>query len=410
MRPAEIIAVADWMRGPPSAAVFAALAEAGYTGRFVGGAVRNHLLGLAISDLDIATDAPPLRTLELCRDAGLKALPTGIDHGTVTVVVDHVPIEVTTLRRDVETDGRRAVVAFTDDWAEDAARRDFTLNALYLDPDGALYDPTGGGIADARARRVRFVGDPEVRIREDVLRILRFFRFHAAYGRGALDPPGLAACAAFAPRIETLSGERVWKELAKLLAAPGAADVLAVMAAENIADHLWDGPADTRRVAALIALEERSDIPADPVRRLAALVGQPGLAETVARRLRLSNAESKRLRTALETPGESFDGDTARRAALYRHGAEAVVDARLLRAAATGEDVAADLRLAGSWTRPVFPLGGVDVVALGIPPGPRVGELLRRVEEWWIMGDFAADAAACRAALHRMASEGGDQQ
>ncbi|MDF1790828.1 MAG: CCA tRNA nucleotidyltransferase [Thalassobaculaceae bacterium] len=407
MRPAETIAVTDWMRHPAAKAVLAALAGGGYRGRFVGGAVRNQVLGLPVTDFDIATDAAPERTLALCRAAGLKCIPTGIEHGTVTVVAQSVPVEVTTLRRDVETDGRRAVVAFTDDWAEDAARRDFTLNALYLDADGTLYDPTGSGIADARARRVRFVGDPATRIREDVLRILRLFRFHAAYGRGRLDPPGLAACAGQAPSMARLSGERIWKELSRLLVAPGAGEVLVAMAEAGIARHLWDGPVDAGRAVALIALERGHGLAPDPLRRLAALVAEPDGAEAVAERLRLSNAEAKRLSKALATPGEAAGDNALRRAAVYRFGGTAVADARLLRAARTAEDVAADLAVALAWTPPDFPIGGGDVTALGIAPGPRVGELLRRVEEWWIMGDFAAGAAACRAELQRIASEGG---
>lgn len=410
MTPAETIPVAEWMRHPAAEAVLSALAGGGYRGRFVGGAVRNQVLGLPVTDFDIATDAPPERTLEICREAGLKAVPTGIEHGTVTVVVEREPVEVTTLRRDVETDGRRAVVAFTDDWAEDAARRDFTLNALYLDADGTLYDPTGLGIVDARARRIRFVGAPETRIREDVLRILRFFRFHAAYGLGDLDKAGLAACADLAPSMARLSGERIWKELSRLLVAPGAGAVLVAMAEAGVARNLWDGPIDAGRAVALIELERRHGLAADPARRLAALVAEPDAADAVAERLRLSNAEAKRLATALATPGEAGPDDAARRAAIYRHGAEAFVDARLLRAAETGGDPGPDLAVSRRWTPPHFPLGGGDVTALGILPGPRVGELLRQVEEWWIMGDFAADAEACRADLRRRASEGGDRQ
>ena len=407
MKPAETIAVAEWMRHPAATAVLSVLAAGGHRGRFVGGAVRNHVLGLPVTDFDIATDAMPQRTLELCAEAGLKAIPTGIEHGTVTVVIDREPVEVTTLRRDVETDGRRAVVAFTDDWSEDAARRDFTLNALYLDADGTLYDPTGSGIADARARRIRFVGEPEIRIREDVLRILRFFRFHAAYGRDRLDGDGLAACAALAPSMARLSGERIWKELSRLLIASRAGDVLVTMAETGVARHLWDGPVDAGRAVALIGLERTHGLTPDPLRRLAALVAEPDAAETVAERLKLSNVETKRLTAALSTPGDAPSDALERRSAIYRLGAEAFVDARLLRAAETGEDVAEDLDTARTWTRPVFPLGGGDVTGLGIPPGPRVGELLRRVEAWWIAGDFAADAEACRSELRRLASQGG---
>ncbi len=411
MQPVGTLTVANWMRDPAPTAVFAALSAGGHRGRFVGGAVRNSVLGLSVTDFDIAADADPQRVMELGAAAGLKPVPTGIEHGTVTLVVDAadggVPVEVTTLRRDVETDGRRAVVAFTDDWAEDAARRDFTMNALYLDPDGTLYDPTGTGLADARAGRVRFVGDPATRIREDYLRILRFFRFLAAYGQGETDGPGLASAAESADRIITLSGERIWTELAKLLVAARAPETLLLMAEAGVARHLWDGPVDAGHAAALITLERSLDLPADPLRRLAALVAEPDGAEAVADRLRLSRAETRRLDAALTTPGSGFDGAPARRAALYRHGAGALTDARLLAAAQTGEDVAEDVAAAAAWTAPVFPLGGSDVTALGVPAGPRVGELLRTVENWWIMGDFAADAEACRAELRARLIEGG---
>ena len=407
MKPAETIAVAEWMRHPAATKVLSVLERGGHCGRFVGGAVRNHVLGLPVTDFDIATDALPERTLALCKAAGLKAIPTGIEHGTITVVVDREPVEVTTLRRDVETDGRRAVVAFTDDWAEDAARRDFTLNALYLDADGALYDPTGSGIADARAGCIRFVGDPETRIREDVLRILRFFRFHAAYGKGALDTAGFAACSALAQSMGRLSGERVWKELSRLLVARRAGEVLVAMAEAGVARHLWDGPVDAGRAVALIRLEEAHGLVPDPLRRLAALVAEPDAANAVAERLKLSNAEAKRLTLALSTPAEAPVDPHARRVALYRAGSEPFTDARLLRAAETGEDVSDDLTAAHAWDRPVFPLGGGDVTALGIAPGPRVGEVLRQVEAWWIAGDFVADAEACRNELRRLASQGG---
>ena len=414
MRPVETLPVASWMQDPAPTAVFAALSAGRHVGRFVGGAVRNYVLGLPVTDFDIACDAEPMRVIELGRSAGLKSVPTGIEHGTVTLVVPGpeggTPVEVTTLRRDVETDGRRAVVAFTDDWAEDAARRDFTMNALYLDADGALYDPTARGLSDARVGRVRFVGDPETRILEDVLRALRFFRFLAAYGRGEPDAEGLSACAAQAPRLASLSGERVWGELRKLLAAPRAADTLVLMAEAGIARHLWDGPVDAGRAAALVELEGRHKIPPDPVRRLAALVAEPDGAAAVADRLRLSRSETRRLEAALATPGETPGGQSARRSALYRYGIPAWVDARLLRAAETGEDVGKDLQLAVEWAPPVFPLGGADVTALGVAPGPQVGDLLRAVETWWIAQDFAGDADTCRAELRRRVFEGGGDQ
>ena len=394
MHPVETVSPRAWMTAPAPTAVFAALGAGGAVGRFVGGCVRNLVIGGPVTDFDVATDAAPLRVIELAAAAGLKSVPTGVPSATT--------VEVTTLRRDVETDGRRAVVAFTDDWAEDAARRDFTLNALYLDADGSLYDPTGSGLADARAGRIRFVGDPETRIREDVLRVLRFFRFFAAYGRAEPDAAGLAACAALAERMSSLSGERVWNELAKLLVAERAPETLRIMAEEGVARYLWEGPIDVGRAAALIERERALGVPVEPVRRLAALIGGLDAAEAVAERLRLSRMEERRVERGLAAPGDPLPDDAARRAAVYRHGAEAWIDARFIRAAETGEDdsaLIADLALARAWTPPVFPLGGADVAALGVPAGPQTGRLLRAVEDWWVDGDFTADAAACRAKL-----------
>ena len=417
MRPAERIAGQPWMTAPAPTAVFAALAAGGAPARFVGGCVRDTVLGLAIGDFDMCTPALPERVMELVRAAGLKAVPTGIEHGTVTVVADHQPVEVTTLRRDVETDGRRAVVAFTDDWVEDAARRDLTLNALYLDPDGTVYDPIGEGLADARAGRVRFVGDADTRIREDVLRILRFFRFWARFGRADPDTAGLAACARLAERIPALSGERVWSELARLLSARRAGEALHHMAASGVVSRLWPGAGRIDRAVSLIALETDLGLDPDPLRRLAALIAEPGAVEAVAIRLRLSRAEATRLRRCFAADGSPAPagpaGDRLRRVRVYRSGAEARLDARLLHAAAGGEDAAAvapDLDLARAWAPPAFPIGGKDVAALGVPPGPDTGRLLRLVEEDWIAGDFNGDAEACRAKLAQIVEQGRQTQ
>lgn len=401
------------MAAPPPAAVFAALAAGGVTARFVGGCVRDALLGEPIGDLDVCTPARPEAVMDLVRAAGLKAVPTGIEHGTVTVVVAHTPVEVTTLRRDVETDGRRAVVAFTDDWAEDAARRDLTLNALYLDPDGTLYDPTGRGLADARAGRIRFVGDPETRIREDVLRILRFFRFWARFGRQPLDPAGLAACARLADRLPTLSGERVWSELAKLLVAKRAGEALQAMAASGVAGWLWPGADGVEQAVGVIELERGLGLPPCAVRRLAGLVGASQSIEPALARLRLSRAEADRVRRALAIDGGPAADDRARRARIYRAGTKAYLDARILRAAEhaeTADQLAPDRDAAAGWTPPTFPIGGADVAALGVPPGPTTGRLLRAVEDAWVADDFAGDATACRAKLAALVEQGRQQQ
>lgn len=413
MQPVDRIPLQPWMNGPAAAPVFAALAAGGVAARFVGGCVRDAVLGLAIGDLDVCTPASPERVMELVRAAGLKAIPTGIEHGTVTVIAQHTPVEVTTLRRDVETDGRRAVVAFTDDWVEDATRRDLTLNALYLDPDGTIYDPIGEGLADARAGRIRFVGDPETRIREDVLRILRFFRFWARFGREPLDPGGLAACTVLADRIPTLSGERVWSELAKLLVARRAVEALAAMERAGVAARLWPGGAHVERATAAIAVEDGLGLDPDPVRRLAALVAAPAAVEPAAERLRLSRAETARVRRALTVDGTPASADRERRARIYRAGGEAYLDARILQAAASGEvpaAVATDRDMATGWTPPAFPIGGRDVAALGVPQGPATGRFLRAVEDAWIADDFAGDAAACRARLAALVDQGRQQQ
>jgi len=413
MQPVDRIPLQPWMNGPAAAPVFAALTAGGVTARIVGGCVRDAVLGLAIGDLDVCTPASPGRVMELVRAAGLKAIPTGIEHGTVTVIAQHTPVEVTTLRRDVETDGRRAVVAFTDDWVEDATRRDLTLNALYLDPDGTIYDPIGEGLADARAGRIRFVGDPETRIREDVLRILRFFRFWARFGREPLDPDGLAACTVLADRIPTLSGERVWSELAKLLVARRAVEALAAMERAGVASRLWPGGAHVERATAAIAVEDGLGLDPDAVRRLAALVAAPEAVEPAAERLRLSRAETARVRRALTVDGTPSSADRERRARIYRAGGEAYLDARILQAAASGDPpaaVATDRDMAASWTPPAFPIGGRDVAALGVPQGPDTGRFLRAVEDAWIADDFAGDAAACRARLAALVDQGRQQQ
>ncbi len=388
-----------------TAEVLAALSARGETVRFVGGCVRDTLLDRAIADIDIATPDRPETVMALAAAAQLRALPTGLDHGTVTVVSQGRPYEVTTLRRDVETFGRHARVAFTDDWAADAARRDFTFNAMFLDPDGTLYDAHGGQ-ADLKAGRVRFVGDAARRIEEDVLRLLRFFRFLACYGRGEVDADALDACAAAAGRLETLSGERLQAELLKLLAAVDPLPTLALMAERGVLAHLlphlrrdWPG-----RLAALIEIERSHG--SNAVRRLAAMVGAEPAA--LAERLRLSRADSDHLRelvTAKALPEADMDAVTIRRM-LYELGKRRFVELALLAAADAGGEApfAAMLAQAESWTIPSLPVSGRDALALGIEPGPGVGDLLRAVETWWIDGDFSANREAALAKLEALAT------
>lgn len=393
---------AAWLTAAPTRAVIAAL-EAARPGaaRFVGGCVRNTLIGAPVDDIDIATPLTPDEVVQAVTAAGLAAHPTGIEHGTVTVVAQRTPFEVTTLRRDVSTDGRRATVAFTQDWAEDSARRDFRMNALYADPDGVMHDPTGGGIDDARAGRVIFIGDAQTRIREDYLRILRFFRFAAWYGKGPLDTTGLAACAALKDGISSLSVERVWKETRKLLAAPDPRDALAAMQSAGILAEIApeidaEGPA---RLARLVEIETSRFLPHDPLQRLATLL--PADAEVVrafARRLKLANDERDRLVAAAgQTPRiVSYMSMREVRRALYALGRGVFVD-RVKRGWAAADEGKADaqwralIALADGWTPPRFPLDGASVVAAGVPPGQLVGAVLREVEAWWIESDFTED-------------------
>lgn len=396
MTPIRQVAPPPWLDRPPVRAVYDAIGD----GRFVGGAVRDLLLGRAIGDLDLATPSTPETVMARLEAAGIRFVPTGLAHGTVTALADHEPIEITTLRRDVETDGRHAVVAFTNDWAEDAARRDFTMNALYLDAAGAVWDPVGG-LEDCLAGRVRFVGDARQRLEEDVLRLLRFYRFLAHYGRGPVDPAARAACRALAPRLPTLAGERVRAELKKLLGAADPVPVVRLMIEDRVLGYLLPAPATPERLAALVRLEPAGD----PVRRLAALL-PPGDAGPVAETLRLSVKERERLldltgRLAAPPPGAD---DRTQRLELYRLGPERYRDLALLAAAAGGDAgrLAALLAVADAWTDTALPVTGADAVALGVAPGKRVGTLLRAVESWWIETDFRAGRQECLAQLRRL--------
>lgn len=411
MEPAAKIAPQPWMTAPETEAVLAALGAEGADPRFVGGCVRDAVLGRPVTDVDVATPDPPERVAALLERAGLRAVPTGLAHGTVTAVADGRPFEVTSLRIDVETYGRHAKVAFTDDWQADAERRDLTINALSATPEGRIFDYVGG-LADLRAGRVRFVGDPRARIREDYLRLLRFFRFHAHYGRGAPDPDGLAAAAALAPEATKLSGERVCTELLRLLAAPDPVPVLAVMAAAGVLPVFLPEAGDAAALAALRTVEP-ADAPPDTLMRLAALLSpDPAAGRAVAARLRLSRAERERL-GALLAPADAALGsnEKALRRALYRHGTALVMDQwRLAWARLAPEDRAAKrgalddaLAEAARWRPKPFPLKGRDARALGVPAGPRVGELLAAVEAWWIAADFAPDRAQCLAKLAELA-------
>jgi len=397
----ERLAPRPWMTTPETAAVFDALEAAGGAdcARFVGGCVRNSLIGRPIDDIDIATTLTPAAVTAALKAAKIRAIPTGVEHGTVTAVAGSKPFEITTLRRDVETDGRRAVVAFTKDWREDAGRRDFTLNALYARRDGAIFDPTGRGVEDARAGRIVFVGEPEQRLREDYLRILRFFRFLAWYGKGEPDAAALAACTALKDRVATLAAERISKELLKLLAADDPRPAVALMARSGVLGVVLPGASDLGRFDRLVEIETEQLFETDPVLRLAALSPpDPAAARELAMRLRLSNADRDRIVAAADPEPvlKSWMSPKEIRRALYRLGAQAFRDrAKLAWAAADGTAATSQWRgmiaLGEGWTPPAFPLSGEDVMAAGAPEGPMVGQVLREVEDWWIDQDFIDD-------------------
>ncbi len=388
--PALRIAPPDWVTQPPLAAVLAALPEA----RVAGGAVRDTLAGRPVADIDLATPRPPDQVMAALDAAGIRTVPTGLAHGTVTAVAGGRGFEITTLRRDVETDGRHAVVAFTDDWREDAARRDFTLNALSMTPDGAVYDYFGG-IADLRAGVVRFVGDPAQRIAEDYLRILRFFRFFARYASGPPDPAAVAAIRDGVPGLAGLSAERVWSELRRILATPDPCGAVALMADLGVLAAVLPEGTDPAGLARLVA----RGAPADPLLRLAALLTGDTLA--VAERLRLSNADRDRLLAVRAAPlAQPSDDDAALRRLLADTPNDVLIDRTWLDGGAEPAWDRLRDRLA-AMPRPVFPLVGRDVVACGVAPGPRVGELLRDLRRWWLDGGCTADRAVCRAELAR---------
>ncbi len=390
---------APWLGAPETVAVMDAL-DAARPGasRFVGGCVRNALLGRTADDIDIATQLVPDEVAAAAQAAGLGVAPTGIEHGTVTVIAKGKPFEVTTLRRDVSTDGRRATVAFTDDWLEDAGRRDFTMNALYAERGGTLHDPTGRGVADGLAGRVVFIGDADRRIAEDFLRILRFFRFSAWYARGALDADGLAACARGVAGMRQLSAERVWKELKKLLAADDPRAALAGMEQAGVDEIVWPEATCTDSLSRLIALESNAFLPNDPLQRIAAALPDQIVARALCQRLKVSNDERARLVAAHADHGRivSYLSMRELRRMLYRMGQEAFVDQAKISWAQDPRERAtpqwrALIAFAQGWRRPEFALTGDQVIAAGVAPGPLVGAVMREVEEWWIDADFIDD-------------------
>ena len=407
------LAGADWLARHETQAVFAALAVKGFAARAVGGAVRNALLGRPVVDVDIATPARPEQVIAAARAAGLVAVPTGLAHGTITVISGHVAHEVTTLREDVETHGRHATVAFTDDWVADARRRDFTINALYCTAVGEVFDPLGAQ-GDLLARRVRFVGEATQRIREDYLRILRFFRVTAEYGEGPLDAEGLAACVVERDGLARLSAERIRQELLRLLAAPRGPELVRAMQDYGVLGQVLPVAPRPGLLTRLAAIEAKLGLAADAVLRLAALaVEVADDAERLRERLRLSNEDHARLvRAAQRCPDfGTAAAEHAARACLYADG-EAAYRERVLTAWTRSGDAPGDptwysrYALPDRWQPLPFPIAGADVIALGVPAGPRVGELLRALEEEWIANDFTADEAWLRIRLQGMVAQG----
>jgi poly(A) polymerase len=395
-----------WFGAPPLARVLEVLDRDGEEARVVGGAARNALMGIPLSDIDIATTAVPEEVMRRAAAAKVKAVATGIEHGTVTLVVEGKPFEVTTLRQDVETFGRKARVAFGRDWQTDAERRDFTMNALSITRNGMVHDYVGG-LADLRAGRVRFIGDPTRRIAEDYLRILRFFRFHATYARGLPDAAGVQACIAGRDGLRTLSRERVRLELMKLLVAPLAAATLAVMAEAGLLQLLIGGVPLVASVAKMVEIEAAIAVPPDAVRRLGAL----GLfviedADRLWQKLRLFNAEHERLRAMADGWWRLAPsiGEASARALIYRLGPSHYVDRVLLSWSRVPEGVADRAwrefaTLPARWTSPAFPLRAADFAMRGLAQGPALGEALRNAEAAWIVAGFPRDKAALDAIL-----------
>jgi len=403
MSDVRVLDDAPWLTSGPAGRVLGLLNADGEEARVVGGAVRNAVLGIPTADIDIATTAPPAEVIRRARAAGIKSVPTGIDHGTVTLVVDGKPFEVTTLREDTETFGRKAKVAFGRDWVRDAERRDFTINGLSVDAGGVIHDHVGG-YDDLVARKVRFIGDPNRRIAEDYLRILRFFRIHAAYGKGEPDRAGYLACIEARAGLATLSAERVRMEVLKLMIAEGAAGALVAMADGGLLLSIFGGVAYTGPFAAMIAAERLLGLKADPVRRLGALaVAVTEDARRLAARLRLTNSETR----ALDSMGHRWwrlagmDEATARRR-LYRLGADSYRDRLMLAwARAGGTTPSASWRelaaLPERWIAPKFPLKAADFAARGIAEGPALGHVLALAEDAWLAADFPLDESALKA-------------
>lgn len=397
MKPTTYTLTPPWLSWPETLRLLAAFPKAHETMRFVGGCVRDAMRGLHTDtvDIDLATTFTPQAVIDLLEDAEIRMVPHGLAHGTVMAIVDKRTFEITTLRADIETYGRHAKVLYTTDWMEDARRRDFTFNALYLSPDGTLYDPWGG-LADLHAGLVRFIGDADARVQEDYLRILRYFRFHGVLESQTYDKAALKACTRFAPRVADLSVERILRELLKLLDTKTPAGVLKTMAQTGVLDVIFEAAVPLETLGALEALETRHQISPHALRRFAALTS-PFEAEDLKRRFKLSLKETQYLE-AVRAPLP-----TTLPALFYAHN-DTAIDAILLHTAMGQEapPLESAIAFARTWVRPLFPLTGRDLTALGIAPGPRLGDLLRRAEQFWIAESFRLSHDECCAYITKL--------
>jgi len=387
-----------WMQSDDVAAIHNALPKGSV--RFVGGCVRNALMGVEVGDIDLATQLEPTDVAAALDKAGIRYVPTGIEHGTLTAVLDKKPFEITSLRKDVETDGRRAVVAYTKDWAEDAQRRDLTINALYADFDGKVYDPTGQGLGDLKAMKFRFVGDADERVQEDYLRILRFFRFLAWYGGDAkVDAAALKACRENRRGLKKLSAERVWSEFKKLLSARDPSRAVRIMLTNEILETLLPEASNAEGLSKMVSLESREAIQPDPLLRLMAMSArEPLQMALLCKRLKMSSKETTRLRAWSDSSAalDPHASDSEKLKVIYFAGKQVVIDRSRVRAAGE-EDALMSARwmsladLAMGWTPPDFPLSGKDLKAAGVEPGPKMGKVLEALKALWVRSGFTAD-------------------
>ena len=398
-----------WMRSDSIKSLFKALPEDSL--RFVGGCVRNAIWGEDVGDIDLACQLEPQAVVEALTAAGIRHVPTGITHGTVTAVIEGKPYEITSLRRDVETDGRRATVAYTTDWTEDAQRRDLTMNALYADISGQIFDPTGQGLADLKSRKFRFVGDAEQRVQEDYLRILRFFRFLALYGgQEKVDAASLKACREHQAGIKKLSAERVWMELKKLLSANNPVRACHIMLTNGILETVLPEANNVDGLEALLRLEPRENIKPDPLLRIMAMSArEPLQMALLSKRLKMSKSETARLRGWADDDAQlSTDmPERERMAAIYKSGKSVIIDRARLRAAGETDPIQSSRWMsfadfAMRWQPPVFPLTGKDLAKAGVPKGPGMGKALKALEALWIRSGFSTEKPQLLAALKLM--------